>query len=96
MKRYKCRRKFETSKVFVYLILGAVAVVVGLAFRLMARTGDLSALGEIIIGIFGLASVATGFYFNKAKAENKIKLKKENGIPLSEEDFDSEEQEENL
>ena len=90
------RNKFETSKVFVYLILGATAATVGLAFGLMAKTGDLSALGEIIIGIFGLASVATGFYFNKAKAENKIKLKKENNIPLTEEDFDGGEQEENL
>ena len=90
------KKKFETSKVFVYLILGAVVVVVIFAFLLMAKTGDTSALGEIIIGAFGLASVATGFYFNKAKAENKIKLKKENGIPLSEEDFDGGEQEEDI
>lgn len=87
------RKKFETSKVFVYLILAAAAVVVGAAFLLMAKTGDISALGEIIIGVFGLASVATGFYFNKAKAENKIKLKKDNNIPLSEEDFDGGEEE---
>ena len=38
----------------------------------------------IILGAYGWVSIAHGFYFNKAKAENVIKLAKDNDISVKE------------
>ena len=43
---------------------------------MMWQTKDLTPLAYLIRAWFGEMSVVTGFYFNKAKAENIIKLKK--------------------
>jgi putative thiosulfate sulfurtransferase len=43
---------------------------------MMWKTKDLTPLAYLIPAWFGEMSVVTGFYFNKAKAENIIKLKK--------------------
>lgn len=42
-------------------------------------TGDLSPLDYLIPSVFAELAAATGFYFNKAKAENQIKLRKHYG-----------------
>ncbi len=49
---------------------------------------DLSPLSYLIPAAFGELATATGFYYNKAKAENKIKLMKSNGIEPTREDIE--------
>lgn len=44
------------------------------------RTMDLTPLAYLIPGAFAELASATGFYFNKAKAENKIKLMSAYGV----------------
>jgi hypothetical protein len=51
---------------------------------LMWYTKDSSALAYLIPAVFGLTSVTVGFYYNKAKLENKIKLEKKYGKELVE------------
>lgn len=87
----KCKRKKEFSKTILCVIAAADVIVVSLTFVLMALTRDLAPLPELLIGMFGLTTIAVSFYYNKAKAENQIKLKKENGIALIENDFESDE-----
>lgn len=40
------------------------------------RTNDLSPLAYLIPAVFAELGVGTGFYYSKAKAENRIKLRK--------------------
>lgn len=46
---------------------------------LMWRTGDLSPLSYLIPAVFAELATATGFYYNKARHENEIKLRKKYG-----------------
>ena len=43
------------------------------------RTGDTSPLAYLIPAVFTETAAATGFYYSKAKAENRIKLRKKYG-----------------
>ena len=43
-------------------------------------TMDTSALGYLIPAVFTEMAAATGFYYSKAKAENKIKLMAAAGV----------------
>lgn len=50
------------------------------------RTNDLSPLNYLIPAAAAEMATATGFYYNKAKAENKIKLdelRKKRGLDLN-------------
>lgn len=64
----------EFSKKIFFGIAIITMIVIGFAMYLMWVTLDLSSLDTLIIAIFGELSVATGFYFNKSKAENVIKI----------------------
>ena len=57
-------------------------------------TGDLTPVPELIILVSGIIMAVIGFYENKAKAENKIKLMKENNIEITGEHFKEEQQRE--
>lgn len=75
MKRVqKAKREFSKT---ILMFIGAVTVVVT-AFTLIMiwRTKDLSPLAYLIPAVFGELATATGFYYSKAKAENRIKLRK--------------------
>jgi len=51
------------------------------------KTNDLSPLMYLIPAVFAELATATGFYYSKAKAENKIKIQKGTADPnQSEED----------
>lgn len=83
----KKKRKIEFSKIVV-LILGIVGVAVLVAsFHLMYLTLDLSPLMYIIPSTQAVIGVGLGFYFSKAKVENKIKLMKKYGVEPTEETF---------
>lgn len=83
MKRNKKRKKgMEFSKkIFAGVALGTVIIIV-FSMVIVWRTGDTSPLAYIIPGIFAELATATGFYYKKAEAENKIKLSKLLGAPL--------------
>lgn len=72
-------KKREFSKTIIFTV-GAVTIVVT-AFTLIMvwRTGDTSPLAYLIPAVFAETAAATGFYYSKAKAENRIKLRKKYG-----------------
>lgn len=78
MKRVQ-KKKREFSKL-IMIVVGAVTVVVT-AFTLVMvwRTKDLSPLAYLIPAVFAELATATGFYYSKAKTENRIKLRKQYG-----------------
>lgn len=75
-KRAEKNPPVEFSKL-IMAVIGAVTVLVT-AFTLIMvwRTNDLSPLGYLIPAVFTELAAATGFYYSKAKAENRIKLRK--------------------
>ncbi len=54
----------------------------------MWKTNDLSALPTLITVVFGALAVGEGFYYNKAKKENEIKLSKKYNIEMEEKEND--------
>lgn len=73
----RSRRKSK-PKEFSKIILASVAFValaiVIVSVVLMFMTRDLSPLGYLIPSVFAELAVGTGFYYTKAKAENKLKI----------------------
>lgn len=73
------KKKKEFSKV---LWVAAMVHAVTLSLYTMVIifiTGDTTPLEYLIPSVFAELAAATGFYFNKAKAENQIKLRKQYG-----------------
>lgn len=68
---------YEFSKKFAIATLMLTVVITVCALGLMYMTGDLSTLPVLVTAIFAELATSTGFYYNKAKSENKIKLKNE-------------------
>lgn len=81
-KRAEKNPPVEFSKL-IMAVIGAVTVLVT-AFTLIMvwRTNDLSPLGYLIPAVFAELAAATGFYYSKAKAENRIKLRKIYGAEI--------------
>lgn len=69
----------EFSKKIIIFISVFSVIVAALSIVLMWRTGDLSALAYLIPSVFTELTAATGFYYWKARTENKIKLLKKYG-----------------
>ena len=68
--------RFETSKVILFIV-GAVTVwVTAFTLIMVWKTENLEPLAYLIPAIFAELATATGFYYSKAKAENRIKLRK--------------------
>ena len=72
-------KKREFSKVIVAAV-GAVTICVTV-FTLVVvwRTGDTTPMSYLIPAVFAEMAAATGFYYSKAKAENRIKLRMKYG-----------------
>lgn len=81
-KRAEKNPPVEFSKL-IMVVIGAVTVLVT-AFTLIMvwLTNDLSPLGYLIPAVFAELAAATGFYYSKAKAENRIKLRKMYGAEI--------------
>ena len=81
-KRAEKNPPVEFSKL-IMVVVGAVTVLVT-AFTLIMvwRTNDLSPLEYLIPAVFAELAAATGFYYSKAKAENRIKLRKMYGAEI--------------
>jgi len=83
------KKKVEFSKL-IFLGVSFVTIVITVYSCVMIwRTMDTSALAYLIPAVFVEMASATGFYYTKAKAENKIKLMALHGVEPEASDFDS-------
>lgn len=74
------KKKVEFSKiVFMGVSIVTIAITV-FCCRMIWITMDTSALAYLIPAVFTEMASATGFYYAKAKAENKIKLMAASGV----------------
>jgi hypothetical protein len=88
------KKKHEFSKqIFIGVSVGTI-IITALSFVLMFKFGDLSPLMYLIPAAFAELATATGFYYNKAKVENRIKLKQAYKQELLPEDFKEEQTDE--
>ena len=86
-KEEKEKKKMEFSKIiFVCVSLLTLAITV-FSCCVIWITMDTSALAYLIPAVFAEMASATGFYYTKAKAENKIKLMAANGVKPESSDF---------
>lgn len=83
------KKKVEFSKlIFVGVSVLTVAITV-FSCRMIWLTMDTSALAYLIPAVFTEMASATGFYYTKAKTENKIKLMAANDVKPEAHNFDS-------
>ena len=83
------KKKVEFSKlIFVGVSVLTLAITV-FSCRVIWLTMDTSALAYLIPAVFAEMASATGFYYTKAKAENKIKLMKLNGVEPEASNFEN-------
>lgn len=88
MGRYKRRKRpLEFSKKILIIAAITNMVVIIFALIMMWRTNDLSPLAYLIPSVAAEVTTGTGFYYSKAKAENKIKLMRANKIQPTENSF---------
>lgn len=73
------KTKKEFSKILICIAITNVLIVTAATFVMMFITLDLSPLEFLIPAVYAEFAAATGFYYNKAKAENLIKLRKRYG-----------------
>lgn len=78
------RKKMEFCKI-IFLCTSALftMVVIG-SFLLMWHVGDISALVCLISTTASLVTVTVGYYMWKSKAENLIRMSKENNLSINE------------
>ena len=84
---YRRKRKLEFSKKI--LLFAAIVNIVVIVFTLVMiwRTCDLSPLAYLIPAVAAGTATGTGFYYAKAKVENRIKLMKQNNVEVSQHTF---------
>jgi len=73
------RPRTEFSKKLLYANFSVVYMVIIFTMVIVWRTGDTSPLSYLIPSTFTLASVANGYYYWKAKAENIVKYGNKHG-----------------
>ena len=79
---YKTNKYLEFSKIIYIINLSFVAIVTGLSFLCVIKSGewcvsDLSPITVICTIAFTSLSVASLFYYRKAQAENVLKISKQ-------------------
>lgn len=83
------KKKVEFSKlIFVGVSVLTLATTVFSGYMIWI-TMDTSALSYLIPAVFAEMASATGFYYTKAKSENKIKLMALNGVQPEASDFNN-------
>jgi CDP-diglyceride synthetase len=75
-------KKVETSKIIVAFVGAVVFVVTAFSMFMVYDTKNTEPLSVLIPAVFGAFATAMGFYFNKAKRENEIKLRKKYGSEI--------------
>ena len=66
------KKKIEFSKLIFCFVTFFIILLTLFSLYMMYKTNDLSPLAYLIPGWFGEMGITTGFYYNKAKAENLI------------------------
>jgi len=80
MRRIKKKPPKEFSKK-ILIVAGIInTVVIGFTMVMIWRTLDLTPLAYLIPSVAAEVATGTGFYYSKAKVENRIKLMKQNKI----------------
>lgn len=75
-------RKIEFSKIIMFMVSAVTIGVTAFTLYIVKETGDTSPLGYLIPAVFAEMATATGFYYSKAKVENRIKLRKKYGSEI--------------
>lgn len=85
------RRKRKTTMEFskkILVVAGVVnAIVIVFTMIMIWRTADLSPLAYLIPSVAAEVATGTGFYYSKAKVENRIKLMKSHEVKPTENHF---------
>ena len=80
MRKVKKKPPKEFSKK-ILIVAGIInAVVIVFTMVMIWRTLDLSPLAYLIPSVAAEVATGTGFYYSKAKVENRIKLMKQNKV----------------
>lgn len=88
-------KKTEFSKKIIVFMTVFTVIITLFSLALMWKTGDASPLAYLIPSVFAEYATATGFYYWKARCENKIKLLKlygetaEKALKEQEDSFDT-------
>ena len=87
MRRVKKKPPKEFSKK-ILIVAGIInAVVIVFTMVMIWRTLDLSPLAYLIPSVAAEVATGTGFYYSKAKVENRIKLMRQNKFTPNETHF---------
>lgn len=87
MRRVKKKPPKEFSKK-ILIVAGIInAVVIVFTMVMILRTLDLSPLAYLIPSVAAEVATGTGFYYSKAKVENRIKLMRQNKVTPNETHF---------
>lgn len=87
MRRVKKKPPKEFSKK-ILIVAGIInAVVIVFTMVMIWRTLDLSPLAYLIPSVAAEVATGTGFYYSKAKVENRIKLMRPNKVTPNETHF---------
>lgn len=79
--------KMEFSKKILIVAGITNAIVILFTLVMVYRTCDLTPLIYLIPSVAAEVATGTGFYYSKAKVENRIKLMKKNDVEPTEADF---------
>lgn len=80
MSRVKKKPKMEFSKK-ILIVAGIInGIVIAFTMVMIWRTLDLTPLTYLIPSVAAEVATGTGFYYSKAKVENRIKLMKQNKV----------------
>lgn len=86
-KAKKKQSTIEFSKK-ILMVAGVLnAIVIIFAMIMIWRTLDLTPLAYLIPSVAAEVATGTGFYYSKAKVENRIKLMKQNKVEPNEQHF---------
>lgn len=87
MRKVKKKPPKEFSKK-ILIVAGIInAVVIVFTMVMIWRTLDLSPLAYLIPSVATEVATGTGFYYSKAKVENRIKLMRQNKVTPNETHF---------
>ena len=88
-KKKKKRAPMEFSKK-ILIFAGLVnVIVVGFSLYMMYRTCDLTPLAYLIPAVAAETATGTGFYYVKAKVENRLKLMHAYGLTIDNTNFEN-------
>lgn len=83
-KKKRKTKQMEFSKKIFFIVIALFIIVLVYSMALMWKTGTTDGLAYLIPSIGGIAGSTVVFYYNKAKAENLVKLSKKYEATLEE------------